>query len=70
MYEEHPLAPRYLLLRNIKIDRDKDGRVRLDIVDIKDALWDALEEQNKRAKGTSIPATPVVSVEWAKEEGR
>jgi hypothetical protein len=51
LYEGRHFAPDYLLLRNIEIDRDRDGRVKLDIVDIKDALWDALADQNERAKG-------------------
>jgi hypothetical protein len=40
----------YLLLRDIELDRDREGRVLLDIYHLRDALWDALEDQEEREK--------------------
>jgi hypothetical protein len=63
-------VPSFLLLRDIELEREKDGRVRVCLCDICDALWNALEEQDETAKAASVSASPVVRVEWDKKEGQ
>jgi hypothetical protein len=63
-------VPAFLLLRDIEIEREKDGRLRVCLCDICDALWDVLEEQDEAAKAASVSASPAVPVEWDKKEGQ
>ena len=41
----------YLLFRNIEIDRERSGSVRVEIVALFDALWDVLKDQEENATG-------------------
>ena len=63
-------VPAFLLLRDIEIEREKDGRLRVCLCDFCDALWDVLKEQDETAKAASVSASPVVRVEWDKKEGQ
>jgi hypothetical protein len=45
-------ASQYLLLRDdVEIALERDGRVRVETIDIFDALWDVLKDREENATG-------------------